>query len=71
MKTTTKTLAIALALAARLVSVQAHAAQLDGSTAVDPHSAVNQSGLYSPSDHYAGSDGFPLPGWAQLKYGNE
>lgn len=70
MQTTTKALAIALALAARLVAVQAHAAEFDRSTA-DPHSAVNQSGLYSPSDHYAGPDGYPLPGWAQLKYGNE
>ena len=70
MNTTTKTLAIALALAARIVSVQAHAAEFYGSNA-DPHTTVNQSGLYSPSDRYSAPDGFPLPGWAQLKYSNE
>jgi hypothetical protein len=70
MKTTTKTLAIALALSARLVSVQAHAAEFYGSS-TDPHAAVNQSGLYNPSDRYAAPDGFPLSGWAQLKYSNE
>jgi hypothetical protein len=70
MKTTTKALAIALALAARLVSAQAQAAEVY-STSTDPHSAVNQSGLYSPSDRYSGPDGFPLSGWAQLKYSNE
>ena len=70
MKTTTKALAIALALPARLVSVEAQAAEFYG-TSTDPHSAVNQSGLYSPSDRYAAPDGFPLTGWAQLKYSNE
>ena len=67
MKTTTKALAIALALSARLVSAQAQAAEFYGSS-TDPHAAVNQSGLYSPSDRYAAPDGFPLSGWAQLKY---
>ena len=67
MKTTSKALAIALALAARLISVQAQAAEFyDSST--DPRAAVNQSGLYSPSDRYSTPDGFPLSGWAQLKY---
>jgi hypothetical protein len=70
MKTTTKALAIALALSAGLVSVQAHAAEFYGSS-TDPHSAVNQSGLYSPSDRYSTPEGFPTGGWAQLKYSNE
>lgn len=70
MNTTTKGLAIALAMAARLVTVQAQAAEFYGST-TDPHSAVNQSGLYSPSDRYSAPDGFPLGGWAQLKYSTE
>jgi hypothetical protein len=63
-----KVLAIVLALAARLVSVQA--ADF-ASSSVDPRSAVHQSGPYSPTDNYTGSAGFPLPGWAQLKYSNE
>ena len=70
MKITTKALAIALALAARLVSVQAQAAEFNASS-TDPRSAVNQSGLYNPSDRYSSPDGFPLAGWAQLKYSNE
>jgi len=70
MKTTTKALAIALALAARLVSVQAQAAEFYGAN-TDPHAAVNQSGLYSPSDSHSAPDGFPLSGWAQLKYSND
>jgi hypothetical protein len=70
MKTTTKALAIALALAARLVSVQAQAAEFYSSS-TDPHSVVKQSGLYSPTDRYSAPDGFPLSGWAQLKYSNE
>jgi hypothetical protein len=68
MKTMAKVLAIVLALAARLVSVQA--ADF-ASSSVDPRSAVHQSGPYSPTDNYTGSAGFPLPGWAQLKYSNE
>jgi hypothetical protein len=67
-KTMAKVLAIVLALAARLVSVQA--ADF-ASSSVDPRSAVHQSGPYSPTDNYTGSAGFPLPGWAQLKYSNE
>ncbi len=70
MKTMAKVLAIVLALAARLVPVQAQAAEFTNSS-VDPRSAVHQSGLYSPTDNYTGPDGFPLPGWAQLKYSNE
>jgi hypothetical protein len=70
MKITTKALAIALALSARLVSAQAHAAEFYGSS-TDPHAAVNQSGLYSPTDRYSAPDGFPLSGWAQLKYSND
>jgi hypothetical protein len=70
MKTIVKALAIVLALVVRLVSVQAQAAEFTTSS-VDPHSAVHQSGPYSPTDNYTGSTGFPLPGWAQLKYSNE
>jgi len=70
MKTIVKALAIVLALVVRLVSVQAQAAEFTTSS-VDPHSAVHQSGPYSPTDNYTGSAGFPLPGWAQLKYSNE
>ena len=70
MKTSTQALAIALALSARLVSVQAQAAEFYGSS-TDPHAAVKQGGLYSPSDRYSTSNGFPLSGWAQLKYNNE
>ena len=70
MKSIVKVLAIVLALAARLASVQAQAADF-ASSSVDPRSAVHQSGPYSPTDNYTGSAGFPLPGWAQLKYSNE
>ena len=70
MKTTTKALAIALALTARLISVQAQAAEFNDSS-TDPHAAVKQSGFYNPSDNYPAPDGFPLSGWAQLKYSNE
>jgi hypothetical protein len=70
LKSIVKVLAIALALVVRLVSVQAQAAEFTTSS-VDPHSAVHQSGLYSPTDSYTGTNGFPLPGWAQLKYSNE
>jgi hypothetical protein len=70
MKTIVKALAIVLALVVRLVSVQAQAAEFTTSS-VDPRSAVHQSGPYSPTDNYTGSAGFPLPGWAQLKYSNE
>jgi len=70
MKTIVKALAIVLALVVRLVSVQAQAAEFTTSS-VDPRSAVQQSGPYNPTDNYTGSAGFPLPGWAQLKYSNE
>jgi len=50
--------------------VQAQAAEFYGSS-TDPNSAVNQSGLYNPSDRYSALDGFPLSGWAQLKYSND
>jgi len=74
MKTTFNALAIAVALSARLVASQAHAADLYGSSINDAHTSVSTSGLYSPyspSDQYTGANGFPLPGWAQLKEPNE
>ena len=72
MTTKLNALAIALALSARLVASQAHAADFsyDSSTGNNPHASVNISGLYSPynpADQYAGPNGFPLPGWSQLK----
>ena len=74
MKTTLNALAIALALSARLVASQAHAADLYGSSINDAHTAVSTSGFYSPysqADQYTGPTGFPLPGWSQLKEPNE
>lgn len=73
MKPTLKALAIALALSARLVASQAHAADF-GSSFNDAHASVSTSGLYSPysqADKYTGPTGFPLPGWSQLKEPNE
>lgn len=70
MKTTTKALATAFALAIRLVSAEAQAAEFYGSSS-DPHSAISQTGLYDPSDRYSTPEGFPLSGWAQLKYSND
>ena len=71
MTTKLNALAIALALSARLVASQAHAADIYGSTTGhDPRTSVSTSGLYSPynpADQYSGPNGFPLPGWSQLK----
>ena len=82
MKTTLSAISIAVALAARLISAQAEAAEMYDS-GTDPHSVVGTSGLHNPNnsgdrttglhnpynsaDRYAGPDGFSLPGWAQLK----
>ena len=66
MKTTINALATALALSARLVA--AHAQTVDDPSSInDAHAAVVNSGLYSPSDQYSDTKGFPLPGWSQLK----
>ena len=73
MKTTLNALAIALALSAHLVASQAHAADF-GSSFNDAHVAVSTSGFHSPysqADKYTGPNGFPLPGWSQLKEPNE
>lgn len=72
MQTKLNALAIALALSARLVASQAHAADFSygSSTGNDSRASVNISGLYSPynpADQYTGPNGFPLPGWSQLK----
>jgi hypothetical protein len=73
MKTTLKALAIALALSARLIAPQAHAADF-GSSINDARAAVSTSSFnspYSQADKYTGPNGFPLAGWSQLKQPNE
>ena len=73
MKTTLNALAIALALSAHLVASQAHAADF-GSSINEAQAAVSTSGFnnpYSHADKYTGPNGFPLPGWSQLKEPNE
>jgi hypothetical protein len=73
MKTTLKALAIALALSARLIAPQAHAADF-GSSVNDARAAVSTSSFnspYSQADKYTGPSGFPLPGWSQMKGPNE